>query len=100
MPACMLRYAGTNVLAGLYSAPNRVELAILINERNNPSEYEYVVIPEGYGIEFYTEGRPLNLVIGDFEAGEPLEAADSIYVTEDLYDYLWGDRKLTWMPIL
>ena len=100
MPAYILRYAGTNILAGFYSAPNRRELAILIDERNDPSDYECVVVPGGYGIEFYKEGRALNLVFGDVEAGEPLEDADGIYVTEDLFDCLWGERKLKWTPIL
>lgn len=100
MPAYILRYAGTNILAGLYSAANRCELASLIDEQNDPSDYECVVVPGGYGIEFYKDGRPLNLVIGESEAGEPLEEADSIYVTEDLFLCLWGDFELRWTPIL
>ena len=99
MPAYILRYTGTNILAGFYSAPNRARLSDLIDERNDPSD-ENVVVPGGYGIEFYKEGRALKLVFGDLEAGEPLEEADSIYVTEDLFDYLWGERKLKWTPIL
>ena len=75
---------------------------MLIDERNDPSDYECSVIRDGYGIEFYKEGRPLNLVIGDYKAGELLEEADSVYVTEDLYHYLylWDDRELKWTPIL
>ena len=100
MPSYMIRYAGSNILAGFYSARDRLQLVSLLDERHDPSGYEFVVIPDGFGIEFYRDGGPLNLVIGDFDAGEALEDADGVYVTQNLWEYLWGDRELKWTPVL
>ena len=60
---------------------------------NDPSDYECAVVPEGTASSSTRKAGRVNLVIGDFEASEPFEAADSIYVTEDLSDYLWGERR-------
>ena len=65
-----------------------------------PSNFECAVIPAGFGIEFYKDGGALNLLIGDFEGGEWLGDEDAVYVSQDLYDCLWGNRKLKWEPIL
>ena len=88
MPAYIVRIAGTNILAGFYAAPHRRQLSILIDEEKNPSDFECAVIPDGYGIEFRKAGGHVNLIIGDPEASEELEAADYIYLTEDLSAYL------------
>ena len=84
MPAYICRIAGTNILAGFYAAPTRMHLSILIDEEVDPSDFECAVIPEGYGIEFRKAGGHVNLIIGDPEASEALEAATYIYLTEDL----------------
>ena len=66
------------------------------------SDFECAVVPEGYGIEFRKagkEGATVRLTIGDREASEELEAADYIYLTEDLSDYLGRGRELKWTPI-
>ena len=100
MPAYIFRIAGTNILAGFYSAPTRRHLAILIDEERNPNDFECAVLSDGFGVEFRKAGGHVNLVIGDPDASEALEAADGIYVTEDLFDCLWSERKLKWTPIL
>ena len=102
MPAYICRIAGTNILAGFYSAPTKRHLAILIDEERNPNDFECAVIADGYGIEFRKagkEGATVRLTIGDRAASEELEAADYIYLTEDLSDYLGGGRELKWTPI-
>ena len=55
-----------------------------MTRRWNPSDFECAVISDGYGIEFRKAGGPVNLIIGDPDASEALEAADYIYLTEDL----------------
>ena len=85
MPAYICRIAGTNILAGFYAAPSRRHLAILIDEERNPNDFECAVISYGYGIEFRKADGPVNLIIGDPDASEALEAADYIYLTEDLF---------------
>jgi hypothetical protein len=73
------RFSGTNILAGFYAAPGRVQLSMLIDEENDPSDYECAVVRDGYGIEFRKAGGPVNLIIGDWQASEMLEAANYIY---------------------
>ena len=77
-----------------------MHLAILIDEERNPNDFECAVISDGYGIEFRKAGGPVNLIIGDPEASEALEAADYIYLTEDLFSYLTDGDRLRWTPIL
>ena len=89
MPSYILRYAGTNILAGFYSAPNPRQLAILLDERHDPSNFEFAVMPAGFGIEFYKDGDALNVLIGDPEGGEMLGDEDAVYVTQDVWDFLW-----------
>ena len=55
----------------------RRHLAILIDEERNPNDFECAVISHGYGIEFRKAGGHVNLVIGDPDASEALEAADT-----------------------
>ena len=55
---------------------------------------------DGYGIEFRKAGGRVKLIIGDPEASEALEAADYIYLTEDLSSYLTDGDRLRWTPIL
>ena len=100
MPSYILRYAGTNIIAGFYSAPNRRQLAVLLDERHEPSNFECAVMPAGFGIEFYKDGGPLNVLIGDLEGGELLGDEDAVYVSQDVFDCLWGKRELRWTSIL
>ena len=100
MPAYICRFAGTNILAGFYSAPTRRHLAILIDEERNPNDFECAVLTDGYGIEFRKASGPVNLIIGDPDASEALEAAEYIYLTEDLLSYLTDGDRLRWTPIL
>ena len=58
MPAYICRFAGTNILAGFYSAPTRRRLAILIDEERNPNDFECAVVADGYGIVVPQGGRP------------------------------------------
>jgi hypothetical protein len=100
MPAYIVRIAGTNILAGFYAAPSRMHLSLLIDEEVDPSNFECAVIRDGYGIEFRKAGGRVKLIIGDPEASEELEAADYIYLTEDLLSYLTDGDMLRWTPIL
>ncbi len=102
MPAYICRITGTNILAGFYAAPTRRHLALLIDEERDPSDFECAVIPYGYGIEFRKAGATglVNLVIGDPDASEELEAVDYVYLTEDLLSALTSEHKLRWTPIL
>ena len=100
MPAYICRIAGTNILAGFYAAPTRRHLAILIDEERNPNDFECAVISDGFGIEFRKAGGHVNLVIGDPDASEALEAADYIYLTGDLFSALTSENTLRWTPIV
>ena len=100
MPAYIFRIAGTNILAGFYAAPHRWQLASLIDEEKDPSDFECAVVPEATASSSARPAATVNLIIGDREASEALEAADYIYLTEDLSDYLGGGHELKWTPIL
>ena len=64
MPAFILRYPGTNRLAGLYAADTENDLFDLIDQETGPSDYEYTIIPEGFGIEFRKRGWTVKYTIG------------------------------------
>jgi hypothetical protein len=102
MPAYVLRYRGTNTLAGLYAADNPTLLGDLIDQETDPGDYEYAIVPEGFGIEFRTrKGWTVDFTIGG--TGEQLGAAlakvKHIYMTDELLSALVGYGKLRWRRI-
>ena len=70
-----------------------MRLGIFIDEERNPNDFECAVLTDGYGIEFRKAGGPINLIIGDWETSEMLQASNYIYLTEDLSLYL-AERRI------
>jgi len=101
MPALILRYAGTKLFAGLYSAETDDELFDLIDEETDPGDYQYAVLPRGYGIEFRKGDRTIKYKIG--KGPDALDAAlsttDGIYMTENLGLALSSGTGLKWRKL-
>ena len=94
MPAFILRYIGTNRLAGFYAADNERQLFYLIDQETSPGDYEYAIISEGYGIEFRRGHATVD--VGDENIQEALAGASRIYMTDELQSALTGDEELVW----
>jgi hypothetical protein len=102
MPAYILRYRGTNTLAGIYAADNLTLLGMLIDQETDPGDYEYAIIGEGLGLEFRTrKDRTVKFTIGgtDENPGAALAKAKHIYMTDELLSALVGHDKLRWRRI-
>ena len=52
MSAYILRIAGTKRFIGLYATEHVDDLCFLIDEGTDPGDYEYAILPSGFGIEF------------------------------------------------
>jgi hypothetical protein len=81
---------------GFYAADTENDLFDLIDPETNPEDYEYAVIPEGYGIEFRKGPWPVKFRIGTKALNKALGKADSVYLTEEVFYALADGKDLTW----
>ena len=93
MPAYILRIAGTNILAGFYAAPTGGSLLFSSMRRRTPATSSAPSFPKATASSSARPAAPVKLIIGDPEASEALEAADYIYLTEDLSDSLGANMS-------
>lgn len=99
MLSVILRYTGTKQFAGLYAAKDEYDLYDLIDQEHTASDYEYAVVPTGFGIEFRKGGyRTVKYKIGG--GGKALTAAfakaDYIYLTGEVAYALTTGEGLKW----
>ncbi|TPE47169.1 hypothetical protein [Amaricoccus solimangrovi] len=99
MPAYILRYEGTKLLAGIHAARSERELALLVDEETTPGDFEYAELRERFGIEFRTkDGAAVPYEIGTEPASPAgaLATADYVYMTGTLSMALFTGEGLTW----
>lgn len=101
MPAYILRYTGTKFLAGFYAAESEYQLFDLIDEETDPSDYQYAVVRQGFGIQFWKEGEAVGYQIGtgDEALSEALASATTVPVTHELAMAMLDDEELTWRTL-
>lgn len=86
MPAFIPRFAGTTQPAGLYAAESGNLLFDPIDQETSPMNFEYAVMPDGFGIELWTRKDLLSFEIGSGDEA-PMVAlcrTRSIGLTEEL----------------
>jgi len=98
MPAFILRCKDTEELFGLYAADTKYDLFDLIDEENDPFDYEFAALRFGYGIEFRKGEWPISFKIGsgDEALGAALASLDDIHFTGALEMALVDGEGLTW----
>ena len=98
MPAYIARYSGTKRFAGLYAAETDRGLYFLIDEEDDPGDYEFAEMPRGYGVQFRKGDWVVRYRIGSGD--EALSAAlanvDRIYMTSELRGALADGKGLRW----
>ena len=78
------------------------DLCFLIDEETDPGDYEYAILPSGFGIEFRKADHwPIRYRIGS--GGKALDRAleklDYVYMTFALLDALADGDNLTWIDL-
>jgi hypothetical protein len=99
MPAYLLRYADTKLLAGFYAADSLRHLFYLIDQDRDAGDYECAVIKSGFGIEFRIGYGTVEVAVDDPELSATLATAEWIFMTDELRWDIEEPGKLRWRQI-